>query len=112
MGGSYEERLPGPSNLRIHEKSGDIHVHDDARRTKLKMPVADFKKAYAKAKKVLEKGDPKDCVATVDDGTGMSLVGELNGNAVEWRLESTSTARTKSAPVLGFDALDRITGKV
>ena len=112
MGGQYEERLPGSSNLRIHEKGGDIHVHDDARSMKLKMPASDFKKAYAKARKALEKGDPKDFVQSIDDGNGMSLVGELNGGCVEWRLETTVTVKAAGKPIQGFDALDRIIKQV
>ena len=54
MGGSNEETISG---LRIHEKDGDIHLHDDSKSLKFEMNLKDFKKEVDASFEALKKKD-------------------------------------------------------
>ena len=100
MGGSYETHLSGPDNLRIHESDSDVHVHDDVRGTKLVMPAKQFKKEHARLRKELLAQQPP-YEASMVDANDVRLVGELDVDQIEWRLETGKPGKSKqAAPVL------------
>lgn len=115
MGGSNETRLPGSDNLRIHESGGDVHVHDDVRGTKFFMPTKQFKKEYSQIKKVLQSQKPP-YQAFMNDHNNVRLVGELDNDQIEWRLETGKLGPlkgTEPVPALaGFDELDGFIGSI
>lgn len=104
MGGSNETTLPGKARLRMHEVSGDVHVHDDKNKLKLCMPIKKFKKEYEAVKKKLTAHNPTEFEGEITDKSGVTLTAERDGDEVEWRLD------VEPVEVGGFDEVDGFLG--
>jgi hypothetical protein len=107
MGGSNEFHLTGEAgDLRVHRNAGEVHVHDDAAKTKFSMPEVRFKDEYFKMKEEIIDGGKDE--AFITDSRGMKLVlkkkTDANGaESMDWSLDKSG------AKVLpdGFDGMDK-----
>ena len=97
---SDETRLAGKDNLRIHENTGEVHVHDNAKGLKFSMKVKKFKTEYAAVKKSLTHPKPKVFEHKIEDANGTRLIAIRDGDDVAWSLEADLV------PVTGFDEVD------
>ena len=97
MGGKNETYLNGPDSLRMHESSGDVHIHSRKGSLKFQMKIKKFKAEYDSLK--------KDIISTnfsgeIEDHKGVLLVATRNGNDIEWSLDANQPQ------LVGFNELD------
>lgn len=105
MGGNNETRLAGPAHLRIHENSGEVHIHDDVRGTKFVMDAPTFK-TKARSLEVLLSRPPFE--AEIADRNGVRFVSEVSGSLVHFSLRVGPTAKQAASPttLAGLATLD------